>query len=324
MERFERDPKRLRVLTYHRVADLDDDPDLEPGLISATPAAFRAEMELLVTRYAPISLAQLLDAHAGRVELPEKAVLVTFDDAYRDFAENAWPVLRDLGIPVALFVPTAYPDGEPRGFWWDRLYAALRRNSTGSLEVPPLGQLSIRTPAEQRKAYRLLRTHVKSMSHGVAMEWVDGLVGRLADVPDLNRVLDWNALKTLAAQGVSVCPHGHSHALLTRLSAVELLRELTVSKERMEVELGDLALASVLAYPSNAVNAEVRDAARRSGYVLAFGGRRGFDRLPLREPQSLRRLPVLRYEMGLFRAQLRPSLSMVADVLTAMRGRLRA
>ena len=35
-------------------------------------------------------------------------MLLTFDDAYRDFATNAWPTLKRYGLPATLFVPTAY------------------------------------------------------------------------------------------------------------------------------------------------------------------------------------------------------------------------
>lgn len=35
-------------------------------------------------------------------------VAVTFDDAFRSFAENALPVMKSLQLPVMLFVPTGY------------------------------------------------------------------------------------------------------------------------------------------------------------------------------------------------------------------------
>ena len=50
---------------------------------------------------------------------------MTFDDAYCDFADHAWPVFRRLGVPVTLFVATEYPDHPDRAYWWDRLHAGL-------------------------------------------------------------------------------------------------------------------------------------------------------------------------------------------------------
>src|SRR5688572_8302859 len=98
----------LRALMYHRVADAADRPDLATSLISATPADFRAQMEHLVAHYRPVSAHEVLDSFELGRALPPRSVLVTFDDGYRDFAEHAWPILKHLGIPVVLFVPTAY------------------------------------------------------------------------------------------------------------------------------------------------------------------------------------------------------------------------
>lgn len=324
LESMENDRRRLRILTYHRVAELDEEPDLEPGLISATPAAFEQEMSLLASRYSPVSLNQVLDAHAGRGELPERAVLVTFDDGYQDFAEHAWPVMRARGVPAVLFVPTAYPDGNPQGFWWDRLYAALMRTDHREYRAPDGTLLPLHDDHVRRQAYKKLRGHVKSLSHDQAMQWVNSQVQSLAEVPPINRVLSWDALRQLAGEGVSLCSHSREHALLTRLSPEVLEDDLRSSQAKLNAELGELAAPPTLAYPSNAANETVRQAAADAGYLVSFGGARGLNRLPLKNAQELRRMPVLRYNTGLYRAQLRPSLSAAGGALATIRGRLRA
>ncbi|MGE0621958.1 MAG: polysaccharide deacetylase family protein [Pseudomonadales bacterium] len=324
LESLERDTGRLRVLTYHRVAETDEEPDLEPGLISATPAGFRAEMQLLAQRYSPVSLEDVLAAHRGSRPLPKRAVLVTFDDGYRDFATNAWPVMKELGIPVVLFVPTAYPSGERPGFWWDRLHAAITRTTRDVLVAPGLGEFSLATPELRRAAYKRLRNHVKSLPHTRAMTWVEDQVASLAELPDLNRVLSWDELRALAAEGVSLCSHSRDHALLTRLDPRTLMEDLRESQSRLNDELGAHTAPATLAYPANAANGAVRQAARDAGYVLCFGGARGLNRVPLADTHELKRLPVLRYGMGLYRAQLRPSLSLAGGALSTIRGRLRA
>ncbi|WP_285126727.1 poly-beta-1,6-N-acetyl-D-glucosamine N-deacetylase PgaB [Leclercia adecarboxylata] len=54
--------------------------------------------------YHPISLQQVLDAHAGKITLPEKAVLLTFDDGYSSFSTRVLPLLRLFKWP-ALWAP---------------------------------------------------------------------------------------------------------------------------------------------------------------------------------------------------------------------------
>lgn len=323
LEGLERNPHRLRVLTYHRVAEPDATSELEPGLISASPAAFRAEMELLAERYRPISLRRLLAVQARGEALPERAVLVTFDDGYRDFADHAWPVLRALGIPVVLFVPTAFPDGDTRGFWWDRLHSSLMRTRLDRIDVAPFGSIALDSEDLRRSAYKRIRTYVKSIRHADAMAWLDAFVDRLAAPPSSSHVLGWQALRTLAAQGVDVCSHGHAHALMTRLDPADLANDLAESRDRIRQEIPG-STPPVLAYPSNAHGAVVRAAAARAGYALAFGGARGINAVPLRDPLQIKRVPVMRYHRALFRAQLRPSFCAAGRAFSTIRERLRA
>ena len=56
----------------------------------------------------------MLAHYVGRQPLPDGAVLITFDDGYRDNLENAAPVLKKYGYPAVQFVPIAYVgDSQP-------------------------------------------------------------------------------------------------------------------------------------------------------------------------------------------------------------------
>ncbi len=315
LEAVERGTRRVRVLAYHRVDEVEAEPDLDPGLVSATPDDFRAQMEVVAAHYTALSLDQLVAAHREGSELPRRAVLLTFDDGYQDFAEQAWPILQQLGLPAVLFVPTRFPDVPGPGFWWDRLHAALNRTRENCVEVSGIGRLELTDVASRRRAHKVLRTHVKTLHHEQAMVWLDEVIVGLSDVPSLHRVLGWDALRKLAGEGLSVCSHGDRHALCTRLSAEELKDDLNVSRDRIQSELGESAPPNVIAYPASASDALVRAAARDAGYELAFGGLRGIDRLPFEDPFEVMRMPVHRYGTALFRAQLRPSVARLGRIL---------
>ena len=115
----------LRVLTYHRVAKPNDTPTLEPRLISTTPAMFAQQMRYLARHYAVVSLEDVLHAVTTGMRLPKRAVLITFDDAYRDVGDIAWPILQRYQLPATLFVPTWYPAQPERALWWDRTGSVL-------------------------------------------------------------------------------------------------------------------------------------------------------------------------------------------------------
>jgi len=87
------------VLTYHSIADA-------PGPTSISPATFAMQMETLAAcGHEGATLDQFLAWHEGRAELGRR-VLITFDDAFADFAEEAAPVLRRHGFSALMFVPT--------------------------------------------------------------------------------------------------------------------------------------------------------------------------------------------------------------------------
>src|SRR5581483_11142408 len=181
------------VLAYHRIGGHGP-----PGMVSATPRAFARQMRWLAGTGRAASLDDVLSART----LPPSPVLVTFDDAYADFAERAWPVLRRHGIPVTLFVPTAFPGDPERAFWWDRLHLAIAAG--GAPLVTPIGRLRLDSALARRRAYRALREEVKARPHDEAMALVDELVARLGARPPAARVLSWDELRALAAEGVTL------------------------------------------------------------------------------------------------------------------------
>src|SRR5687768_15139138 len=122
---FPRSQSVLTVLAYHRVEQPGRRTELDPALLSATPEAFERQVAYIARACSPLSLDEVLAVRRGEAAMPPRAVLLTFDDAYRDFAEHAWPVLRRHGVPATLFVPTAYAGDSDLRFWWDRLHAAF-------------------------------------------------------------------------------------------------------------------------------------------------------------------------------------------------------
>jgi peptidoglycan/xylan/chitin deacetylase (PgdA/CDA1 family) len=96
----------LRVLMYHKVNDLWPNPTSVPTAVFAQQMALLGELG-----YTPVSLDAVRDYYLHRRPLPERAVLITFDDGYRDNLENALPILQRHGYPAVVFVPVAYLDG---------------------------------------------------------------------------------------------------------------------------------------------------------------------------------------------------------------------
>ena len=286
----------LAVLTYHRIGDPAAGP---PGLMSATRRTFERQMAWLAASGRAVSLGDVLRARDGGAPLPRRAVLVTFDDAYTDFAADAWPVLERHGVPAVLFVPTAFP-GEPgRTFWWDRLYAAVRE-ARGELATP-VGTLAVRSDSERRRAYRLMREHIKRLPHDEAMALVDAIAPRAPDLAP--RVLSWPELRRLAGAGVVLGAHSRTHPLLSRISPQRVAEEIAGSVDDLRRETGRAPAA--FAFPGGDVPAGAADALRAAGVRVAFGTARGVNALDGADWLGLARINVGRRTGALtVRAQL--------------------
>lgn len=105
--------RRIPILLYHSIATRSS-PRFARWVVQ--PAAFQAQMDYLVAHgYQALTVSELVDlmGHADR-PLPERPVVLTFDDGFADFHEAALPVLERRDLVATLFLTTAYLDGTAR------------------------------------------------------------------------------------------------------------------------------------------------------------------------------------------------------------------
>ena len=297
----------LAILTYHRVDEPSARPDLMPSLISATPAAFAEQMAMVAREFDPVSLQDVLGALDDPARLPRRAVLVTFDDGYADFATNAWPVLRAASVPATLFVATGFTADPAMRFWWDRLWSAVQ-GAEGRTVDTPAGVLPTGA-GHARETIGRLRAWLKELDHDSLLAEVDRIVADLdGHAPTVSppAVLGWDELRRLAGEGVTLAPHTRHHPLLDRVDIDRAEDEISSSFADLEHEIGPVAPpARVLAYPSGAHGDSAVEAARRAGMTLAMTTRRGGNDLRTVDRLRLRRINVGgRAAVPLIRAQL--------------------
>ncbi len=272
-------PNHLRVLTYHRVDD---------------PQGFAAQAAYLKRRFPVVSAAQALEAFEGRAALPPGALLITFDDAYRNFAQAAWPILKRHGLPATLFVPTAFPDHPERVFWWDRLEQALERTPRREPLDTPAGRLPLDSPARRHAAGRSLKRYLSGLPPAETQALVERLCAALlagapaADPDPQGAVLGWDELRRLAAEGVTLGAHTRTHPLMSQVSPEEAEAEAAGSLQDLRRELG--AALPIFAYPGGRFSPAVVEGLRRAGFALAFTTIRGTNILPQADPLRLRRV----------------------------------
>lgn len=241
----------LRVLMYHRVCDPE-----APGffgmkaIVGARPKEFAEQMDYLSKYYNPVSLADCLAWIYEDQPLPPRALLITFDDGYRDNLTQALPILAARKIPFVLFVPTGYLDDE-RVFYWDWVAEAFRHSAVNCAKLPGLGDRSWNT-----RNYE-----------SVAGEWVFGVApldegSRLAAIAELSEILgyeafqrppagthlSWSDLEEMIRNGCTIGAHTVSHPMMVGLEREKAAQEVAKSKSSLEKKLGVPVLSFAFPY----------------------------------------------------------------------------
>ncbi len=118
--------KSVPILIYHSISD-HATPQFKPYTLP--PTVFAEHMAYLHQHaYTPITVRQFMHARSqgGSVSsaLPERPVIITFDDGYADFFTEAFPSLKQYSFTATVFVLTAFVNGT--GLWLRRRGEATR------------------------------------------------------------------------------------------------------------------------------------------------------------------------------------------------------
>lgn len=267
LERLQsRSPHHFSVLTYHRVTDA---------------AAFATQIRFIVERYRVVGVDDLLAAIAGTRPLPPRALLITFDDAYQDFADVAWPILQHHGLPVTLFVPSGFAGEQAPVFWWDIVEHAFLHTERAGVVESPAGRLFLETEAQRRQAVKRVKQYLWTVEPSRVLYETERLTSDLAVLPPPNRVLGWGTLRRLAAEGVTLGAHTRTHPNLAKLNPEAARAEIAGSWQDLSTHVGEVA--PVFAYPGGQYRRETVDLVAEAGFKLAFTTRRGINDLRRRE-----------------------------------------
>ena len=106
----------IPVLNYHQVEPKDGNP------LTLWPEQFEAQMEYLAAEgYTTITIDEMMDALENGSSLPEKSVIITFDDGYADNYEYAYPILKKYGFKATIFLIYDFTNTYPNYLTWDQV-----------------------------------------------------------------------------------------------------------------------------------------------------------------------------------------------------------
>jgi peptidoglycan/xylan/chitin deacetylase (PgdA/CDA1 family) len=274
------------ILMYHRIAE----DDLDPWHLCVSPKHFAAQMDLLRRTRQPMRLDDLTrELEQGRC--PRGAVVVTFDDGYRDNLLAALPVLEAFDMPATVFCTAGVVGGE-RAFWWDQLAGLL----LGPECLPPALALDVggdhkrielhaatRYDAADRAAdrrrhddaapaaarlglYRQVWGWLRPLAERERTQALDQIArwsgAASADVP---RPLSREQARALAASPlIEIGAHSVTHAALSTLAPDAQRTEIGQSKAQLEALVGRPVVS--FAYPFGDQGSDTAALVREAGF----------------------------------------------------------
>ena len=265
----------LLVLNYHRIGNPENDL-FDPGVFSATADQFNDQVTYLRRHVSLVTLDEALAFVEGppRDRTRRCRVLITFDDGYLDNYDIAYPILRSHGVQGVFFLVTSIV-GSCHVPWWDYIAYLVKaaRKPRFSLHYPAGLAVDIGENGLTESLRAILKLYKKPENSDPERFIRELQEEAQADSPPetLRRFLNWDEAREMAAGGMAVGSHTHSHPVLSQLKPDRQFEELTRSRSILREQLG--VDADALAYPvgiRTSFTDQTKNAARDAGYRAAF------------------------------------------------------
>ncbi len=298
------------ILMYHSVACLADASWIAPRN-RMSPERFEVQMRFLARHRHVLSIANLVDMIQHSRPIPPRAVLLTFDDGYRDNLDIVAPILQRYHLPAVLYICTGYVSrGENQ--WADVLYSAIRRRRSDRFVFENGPPYDLGDPGSREAAYEAVARRLLSADCAERDALLKRAVSQLQpDEHPPRQTLTWDAVRRLAAQypGFALGVHTSDHVDLSSLTVEEALAEIGRSVDEFEAELG--RCPGHFSFPYSRAVPQLLRQLRGLGFRSAMTWE-GAESGPNHNPFDLRRLEAPRRHdlLGYYTSGAHPALSM--------------
>jgi len=230
----------------------------------------------IASRYDVLSLDHAIDALQGNVPLGRDAAVVTIDDGYRETYDVAFPILRRLGCPATLYIPTALLDGD-QPVLDDALFLLIRDAlALPGLLLEVLGEVGIpeeitrtwRPEQARHLAYLLMNRLPYADLERLRQALAHRLPKSLATLATV-RLLTWPMVREMRHAGLTIGSHSRTHRRLPLEAPDVVWQEIAGSKTELEARLQ--VPAPHFAYPDGRFSPNIEAEVKRAGYQSAAG-----------------------------------------------------
>lgn len=258
-----RNRQTLTIIMLHRI--LPEDKIKEYGANpewSMTPEVFENFLIFIKKYYTPVSVEEIEDSFKHSKQLPANAILISFDDGWRDNYQYASKYLLDHQVPSIIFIVTNTIN-QQLPFWQELVYSCCVKSSSDFLQCIKLSGMdncdSILTFISELSNNP---DYIKNKDR--VIEYCSKVKSNLPrQLMDEQEILELHKHKY-----ISIGSHGASHNLLGNMSQGEQWQEISSSRDVLEkITRSNIRF---LSFPHGSNNAETLLLCQQAKFSLMF------------------------------------------------------
>lgn len=258
---------QVAITAYHRVTVRKDEWSLRDQISARN---FEEQIQYLRKNFEIISFDELVQHLLQGKSLPKKAMVITFDDGYKDNYLYAFAILKKYALPATFFLATGHI-GTGKLFWWDRVGYLIYNTAARRVRLDGLGTYGLESASDRHRTILSIIDKLKHFPETRKSE----LIERLATICQVNipvdlagqLLLSWDDVKKMHRGGACIGAHSVTHPILTNLPLDQAELEIMQSKKDIERNLGEQI--NYFAYPDGSYNNELVRLVKQSGFTGA-------------------------------------------------------
>ena len=277
---------KVVILTYHRVINNEHVEEcIQSGMYVETKT-FEKQLLFIKNNFNNIPISEIpfviqkVRHRSGKDKRP--FVVLTFDDGWADFYENAYPLIKKENIYATVFLPTNYIDTNSI-FWTDIIGYLINRRKEN---IDYIGSISgiIRNIESLTGDNRTIIEKSINMMKNLTTDEIQDIILTLCDRwkitlnPSGKSFLSWDEVRDMYKSGnILIGSHTENHHILTKLKKEHLLLELSNSKERLIDERVAERSFIPFSYPNGDYDDRIVAMVKSVGYNLAVTTKSGWN-----------------------------------------------
>lgn len=235
--------KKLTILLYHGVTRSKSRGVENYSKKHISQNDFFKQMKYIKKKYNLLSIDDVVEIKKKNKKYPAGAVVVSFDDGFKNNFSTAAPILLDLKIPAVFYITSGVVNTTMM-FWVDSIEDCINLTTNPGIKIylDKICELSISNPRRKILAIERIKSFGKKNGNSINRIIAD-LIDSTGVVPSIEHAknyekITWKDLAELNSNKLfTIGGHSLYHDILADLNAAELDNNLELSIKLLENNL---------------------------------------------------------------------------------------